>query len=47
MISYYQLVQHTYGTAQMSWVRAPTIPSAHSSHPLLWHKTWVTAVEHL
>ena len=29
----------------MVW--APPIPSTHSSHPPLWHQTWVTAVEHV
>ena len=32
---------------QISRVRTPPIPSAHSSHPSFWNQTWVTLVEHL
>ena len=39
-------MKHTY-TAQISRVWTPPIFSAHSSHPPLWHQTWVTAVKYL
>ena len=32
---------------QISRVRTPPIPSAHSSHPSFWNQTLVTLVEHL
>ena len=46
-VDIHELLQHTYSAAQVSRVWTPPIHSAHSSHPSLWNKTWVTAVEHL
>ena len=41
-----KVLQHTFSAVQVSRVRTPPIPSAHSSHCPLWNQTWVTAIEH-
>ena len=43
----FETSQLTNIAAQISRVWTPPISSTHSSHPPLWHQTWVTPVNHL